>query len=65
MDGGSSATSSRNSVPLAANSKRPRPSRSAPVKGPRSWPNSSVSTSVSGSAAQFTATKGLLARALA
>ncbi len=34
----------------------------APVKAPRSWPNSSDSNSVSGSAAQFTLTKGCRAR---
>ena len=38
--------------------------RSAPVKAPRSWPNSSDSTSVSGSAAQLSATNGPSARAL-
>ena len=44
---------------------RRRPARSgprlrftAPVKAPRSWPNSSLSSSVSGSAAQLTTTKG-------
>ena len=31
----------------------------APVKAPRSWPNSSLSSSVSGSAPQLTATNGL------
>ena len=34
----------------------------APVKAPFSWPNSSLSSSVSGIAAQFTATNGPLAR---
>ena len=34
----------------------------APVNAPRSWPNSSVSTSVSGSAAQFTRMNGFPAR---
>ncbi len=36
--------------------------RSAPVKAPRSWPKSSLSTSVSGIAAQLTATNGAPAR---
>ena len=45
--------------------KRPRRSRSAPVKAPRSWPNSSDSSSVSGSAATFTATRGPRRRGLA
>ncbi len=34
----------------------------APVKAPRSWPNSSDSISVAGIAAQFTSTKGRFAR---
>ena len=33
------------------------------MKAPRSWPKSSDSSSVSGRAAQFTATKGAAARA--
>ena len=33
----------------------------APVKAPRTWPKSSLSSSVSGSAAQSTATNGALA----
>src|SRR6185312_208774 len=36
----------------------------APVKAPRSWPNSSASRSVSGNAAQLTATNALASRAL-
>jgi hypothetical protein len=35
------------------------------VKAPRSWPNSSDSMSVSGSAATFTATNAFVARGLA
>ena len=35
----------------------------APVNAPRSWPNSSLSSSSVGSAAQFTLTKGLVAAA--
>ena len=58
---GSSPTSSRNSVPPPAFSNAPRRSRSAPVNAPRSWPNSSLSTSCSGSAALLTATSGVLA----
>ena len=57
-----SPISSRNSVPPSACSKRPARWRSAPVNAPRSWPNSSDSSSVSGSAAQFTFTKGRAAR---
>ena len=40
-------------MPPVASSNRPRLSLSAPVKAPRSWPKSSDSTSVSGSAAQL------------
>ena len=40
----------------------PRAGRGAPVKAPRSWPKSSLSSRVSGMAAQLTATKGPLAR---
>ena len=36
-----------------------RACRAAPVKAPRSWPKSSASRSVSGNAAQLTATNGL------
>ncbi len=61
---GSSPTSSRNSVPPSAASKRPCCAWWAPVKAPRSWPKSADSTSASGSAAQFTATKGRPARGL-
>ena len=61
--GGSSPTSSRKMVPPGgASSKRPRRRSSAPVKAPRSCPNSSVSTSPSGSAAQFTLTRARFAR---
>ena len=37
---------------------RPTRRRSAPVKAPASWPNSSLSSTVSGSAPQFSATNG-------
>ena len=43
-------------MPLCASSKRPFFCCTAPVKAPRSWPNSSLSTSVAGSAPQFTFT---------
>ena len=58
--GAMSPISSRKSVPPLACSKRPIRWRSAPVKAPRSWPKSSDSSSVSGSAAQLTLTKGPL-----
>jgi hypothetical protein len=59
-----SPISSRNTVPRSALSKVPALSRYAPVKLPRTWPNSSDSRSVSGRPAQFTGTKDRLARAL-
>jgi hypothetical protein len=59
---GSSPISSRKSVPPFAFSKAPRRVRSAPVNAPRSWPNSSLSTSCSGRAAAFTAIIGFPAR---
>ena len=46
-------------VPLSASSNRPSRRSAAPVKAPFSWPNSSLSSSVSGSAAQLTAMNGL------
>ena len=52
---GMSPISSRNSVPPLAAAKRPSRRRSAPVNAPFSWPNSSDSSRVSGTAAQFTA----------
>ena len=57
-----SPTSSRKIVPPDASSNRPFRSSTAPVKAPRLWPNSSDSSSVSGRAAQLTATKGRSAR---
>jgi hypothetical protein len=48
-------------VPPSASSKKPAFRSWAPVKAPFSWPNSSLSMSVSGMAEQFTATKGTLA----
>src|SRR5439155_1062345 len=56
---GISPTSSRKIVPSFASSKRPRRRSAAPVKAPFSWPNSSLSSSVSGIAAQFTAMNAL------
>ena len=55
--GGMSPTSSRNSVPWWANSKRPIFCVIAPVKAPFSWPNSSLSSSPVGIAAQLILTK--------
>jgi hypothetical protein len=60
-----SPISSRNTVPPSADSIRPRFCRSAPVKAPRSWPNNSLSSSVSGKAEQVMFMNGRLARALA
>ena len=61
---GRSPISSRNSVPRCASSKRPGLRAAAPVNAPFSWPNSSVSSSVSGIAAQLIATNGPSARGL-
>ena len=49
-------------MPPEASSKRPTRSRTAPVKAPRTWPKSSVSSSSPGSAAQLTTMKGPLRR---
>ena len=46
-------------MPPSASSNRPSRRSAAPVKAPFSWPNSSDSSSVSGSAAQLTAMKAL------
>src|SRR5713226_2262022 len=62
VTGERSATSSRNSVPPSASSKRPSLRPAAPVNAPFSWPNSSDSSSVSGRAAQLTAMNGPLRR---
>ena len=53
-----SPISSRKSVPPWASSNWPSRRCSAPVNAPFSWPNSSLSSSVSGMAAQLTATNG-------
>ncbi len=62
---GSSPISSRNNVPPRARSKAPSCSACAPVKAPRSWPNSSLSTRFAGTEPQSNTTKGADARALA
>ncbi len=59
---GISPISSRKSVPPWASSKTPLRSEIAPVKAPRTCPNSSLSTRFSGMAPQSTATKGPSAR---
>ena len=59
-----SPTSSRNRVPLSANSNLPRRRAVAPVKEPFSWPNNSLSIRSFGIAAQFTLTKGPWAKGL-
>ncbi len=51
--------SSRKIVPPSASANRPFLLATAPVKAPRTWPKSSDSISVSGSAAQFTRTSGI------
>ena len=58
----SSPISSRNSVPPSASSKRPFFVACAPVNAPFSYPKSSDSMRLSGSAAQLTLTNGRLAR---
>src|SRR5258708_2825224 len=60
---GMSPISSRNSVPPLVCSNLPMRLRSAPVKAPFSCPNSSLSRSCSGMAAQFSARNEALARA--
>ena len=57
-----SPISSRNSVPPLASSNRPVFWAIAPVKAPFSWPKSSLSSNVSGRAAQLIAIKGLSRR---
>ena len=52
------------SVPPLACSNLPLRCLMAEVKAPRSWPNSSLSISSEGMAAQFTSTKGKAERAL-
>jgi hypothetical protein len=59
-----SAISSRNSVPRSASSKQPSRRSTAPVNAPFSWPKISLSSSVSGMAAQLIGTNGICARGL-
>ena len=61
---GISPISSSNSVPCCASSKQPARRSEAPVKEPFSCPNSSLSISVSGSAAQLMAMNGPCRRGL-
>ena len=51
--------SSRKIVPPSASAKRPFLVKLAPVNAPRTWPNSSDSSSVSGIAAQLTLMSGM------
>ena len=64
MRGEVSPTSSMKTLPRCARSSNPTRSRYAPVKLPRACPNSSLSSSVSAMAAQFTVTSGHCARRL-
>ena len=64
IGGVTSETSSRNSVPPSAISKRPVRVRTAPVKAPRSWPKSSDSITPSESAAQLSLTNARSLRGL-
>ena len=59
---GSSATSSRKTVPPSAASMAPTRAAAAPVNAPLVCPKSSASSNVSGSAPQSTMTKGFAAR---
>ncbi len=59
---GNSPISSRNSVPLSASSMRPTFWLTALVNAPFSWPNSSLSSSPEGTAAQLSFTKLLSLR---
>jgi len=59
-----SPISSRNSVPPSAVSNSPRFCWRASVNAPRSWPNSSLSSSCSGSAEQVMLTNCLPTRPL-
>ena len=60
--GGMSPISSRNTVPPGAVSSRPALASFAPVNAPFSWPNSSLSSRPSETAAQLMATNGAFAR---
>ncbi len=54
-----SAISSSNNVPPSASSNFPGRAAFAPVNAPRSWPNNSLSSKVSGIAAQLIFTNGM------
>ena len=58
MGSGMSPISSRKRVPPWASRKAPRRLAVAPLKAPRTWPKSSLSSRSGGMAAQLTATKG-------
>ncbi len=62
MSSGSSPTSSRNTVPPWADSKRPAFAPADPVNAPFSCPKSSLSRSEPESAAQLMRSKGACAR---
>jgi hypothetical protein len=64
-DSGSSPISSKNKVLPSACSNQPARAAAAPVKAPRSWPNSSLSNRVSGMAEQLTLMNGRARRPLA
>lgn len=64
MAGDTSPISSRKMLPPLASSNIPLRSLTAPVKAPRAWPNSSLSSSPSASAEQLTATNGRERRGL-
>ncbi len=64
MPSGISPISSKKSVPPLACKKRPGRAVLASVNAPLAWPNSSDSSSVSGTAAQLMATNGPAARRL-
>jgi len=49
-------------VPPSATANRPCWSLTAPVKAPRTWPNSALSSRLSLKAEQFWTTNGFLAR---
>ena len=65
MVGVISPISSRNRVPRSASWKSPFLSRTAPVKAPRSWPKSSLSSRFSGIAPQLIDRKRRVERGLA
>ena len=61
---GISPISSSRIVPPSASSNLPGRFATAPVNAPFPWPNSSLSSNDSGTAAQLTATNGLVLRSL-